>query len=284
MPLLYYWRPDIYARDRAFGFSYHLNQNSIAMTKVRAGDSLWAFTRSKNGLYVLAAELIVRAVTQNPPNYRYGRYRTWGDLGQSRYYETESGVGADLIIRSLDISAQSAALGQSFQGHAAVRVISIADHQLLAAFAAKLPVLEKVAFDPEEELETRIVHGAATVREAFGPGYQTNQRMEYLSRTLSPQRLRRHVEDLQRLYNGRCQLCGYDPQLAYGHLLCQGHHVQWLSRGGEDALENMLLVCPNHHVAIHRDDAPFDYANLAYTFSTGHSEPVRLNQHLQRSV
>src|SRR5215831_10470997 len=26
MPLLYYWRPDNYSRDRSFGFGYHLNQ------------------------------------------------------------------------------------------------------------------------------------------------------------------------------------------------------------------------------------------------------------------
>jgi predicted HNH restriction endonuclease len=32
-------------------------------------------------------------------------------------------------------------------------------------------------------------------------------------------------------------------------------------------VENMILVCPNHHAAIHRDDAPFDYKDLSYTFS-----------------
>lgn len=84
MPLLYYWRPDNYARDRVFGFGYHLNQNSHAMASVGSGDSLWAFTRRKGDrLYVLAAELIVRAVTRNPPNYRYGAYRVWGDLAST---------------------------------------------------------------------------------------------------------------------------------------------------------------------------------------------------------
>jgi hypothetical protein len=71
VPLLYYWRPDNYSRDREFGFGYHLNQNNALVSSVREGDSLWAFTRNKaNGLYVLAAELIVRAVTRNVPNYR----------------------------------------------------------------------------------------------------------------------------------------------------------------------------------------------------------------------
>ena len=45
-------------------------------------------------------------------------------------------------------------------------------------------------------------------------------------------------------------------------------------------MENMVLVCPNHHAAIHRDDATFDYAGLAYTFTNQRVEPVQLNEHL----
>ncbi len=75
MPLLYYWRWDNYIRDRAFGFGYHLNQNSAAMLQVQPGDSLWAFTRREpDKQYVLAAEMVVRAVIRNSPNYRYGAY------------------------------------------------------------------------------------------------------------------------------------------------------------------------------------------------------------------
>jgi hypothetical protein len=70
MALLYYWRPDNYVRDRAFGFGYHLNQDSRRLAEMTAGDGIWAFTRRRrDGLYVLAAELIVRAVTRNVPNH-----------------------------------------------------------------------------------------------------------------------------------------------------------------------------------------------------------------------
>jgi hypothetical protein len=69
VPLLYYWRPGNYSRDREFGFGYHLNQNNALLTSMREGDSLWAFTRRRvDGLYVLAAELIVRANTRNVPH------------------------------------------------------------------------------------------------------------------------------------------------------------------------------------------------------------------------
>ncbi len=74
MPLLYYVRQDNHERDARFGFVFHLNQNSLAMASVGTGESLWAFTRRcQDDQYVLAAELVVRVVTRNPPNYRYGR-------------------------------------------------------------------------------------------------------------------------------------------------------------------------------------------------------------------
>ena len=62
--------------------------------------------------------------------------------------------------------------------------------------------------------------------------------------------------------------CLWDAQNTYGKYLCQGHHVNWLSRGGEDSLKNMILVCSNHHTAIHRCDAQFDYGNSSFDFGT----------------
>lgn len=43
------------------GAGYHLNQANPMLHEIDIGDSLWAFTRSKLGTYVLAAELVVKA-------------------------------------------------------------------------------------------------------------------------------------------------------------------------------------------------------------------------------
>ena len=42
----------------------------------------------------------------------------------------------------------------------------------------------------------------------------------------------------------------------------------------------MVLICPNHHAAIHRDDAVFDYADMAFTFGNGLAESLQVNRHL----
>jgi hypothetical protein len=56
------------------------------------------------------------------------------------------------------------------------------------------------------------------------------------------------------------------PSSSYGAEICEAHHVRWLSRGGRDALTNLVLVCPYHHRAIHRCEAPFDFAQTAFIF------------------
>jgi hypothetical protein len=86
MPLLYYWRPDNYRRDLDYGAGYNLNQANPLLHEIDLGDSLWAFTRTRSSRYALAAELVVKAKTINPPNFRYGKYRIWGDLKRSRYF------------------------------------------------------------------------------------------------------------------------------------------------------------------------------------------------------
>src|SRR5690606_36430463 len=106
----------------------------------------------------------------------------------------------------------------------------------------------------------------------------------YLYESVNVQRARRNVEELKKLYDGRCQICLYDPKRRYGHSLCHGHHIQWLARGGADELENMVLVCPNHHSAIHRDDAPFDFRDLAFIFGNSPRESLAINPHLPNAA
>jgi hypothetical protein len=281
MPLLYFWRGDNYRRDLDMGAGYHLNQTNPIMHLIDAGDSLWAFTRAKNGRYVLAAELVVRAKTINPPNFRYGRFRIWGDLGKSRYFKTEGQPGIEQIVRNLSCQVNADKLGQAFQGRAAVKRITYQDHMILSAAAKNLPLEPRAQILPEERLEAALLLGDEERVESLirdeEPGI-AEQRREYLYRQ-APTRNRQFVVDLQSLYQGKCQICLWNPTNIYGHYLCQGHHFHWLSRGGEDSIENMVLICPNHHAAIHRCDAPLDFKDLTFDFGT-HREPLQLNNHL----
>lgn len=281
MPLLYYWRYDNYCRDLDMGAGFHLNQANALLHEIDIGDSLWAFTRNSEKRYVLAAELVIRAKTRNPANFRYGGYRLWGDIHQSRYFQVEGQPSVEQVIRRLSCTTNAPVLGNSFQGHRAVKRVTPQDHQLLAIAAKNLPLEPRARILPEERLEAALLLGDEDAVESLileeSPGI-AQQRREYLYRQ-APTRNRQLVVELQRIYGGKCQICSWDPQTDYGKGLCHGHHLQWLSRGGEDLLENMALVCPNHHAAIHGCDAPFDFGDQTFDFG-GRREPLKINLHL----
>jgi len=284
MPLLFYWRYDNYVHDLDEGAGYNLNSKYEVLHEAEAGDSVWALTRMPGGKYVLAAELIVRSRTQNPLGYRYGKFRVWGDIERSRYFRLSTQPDTELLIRQLSPKTKAERLFHSFMGPGSVRRLTVQDHRLLRAAAEDFPEEPRAQLLPEEELETVVYSGSAErvkrlVRE------RSNGLDESRRRTITrevPERNRALVEQLRNMYNGRCQVCTWNPVGKYGEHLCEGHHIRWLSRGGEDRLKNLMLVCPNHHRAIHRCDAPLDYADFVFDFGTCR-EPIRIDRHLQVS-
>jgi hypothetical protein len=284
MSILYHWQSSNYSKDAKFGFGYHLNQGNPLMQTLQPGDSVWAFTRNKSKQYVFAAELIVRACTSNPPNYRYGAYRIWADTQHSRYFDIENSPDAEPVIRALSIKMSNRhTLGISFQGHAAVRPLMTKDHQFLAQFAKNLPVLGKVAFDSEDLIEAKLIHnGEAGLDEWLKTDDESRDasRRKSLYESLNIKRSQKLAREIRDLYKGKCQICGFDPQDEYGFHLCHVHHIIWLSRGGEDDISNLCLICPTHHSAVHIGDAMFDFESLTFTYPGGHSEKLHINEHL----
>lgn len=282
MPLLYYWRGDNHRRDLDHGAGFHLNQTNPLLHQIDRGDSLWAFTRRRDGQYVMAAELVIQAKTHNPADFRYGPYRVWGDLRRSRYFATEAQPHFEQVLRALSPKMGAKVLGRSFQGKAAVRRLTAADHQILRVACADLPLEPRARLLPEEQLEARVLSGdpdAVAQLLHQEPAGLAAERRQYLYRA-APTRSRALVKDLRSLYDGACQVCAWQPAHRYGHELCEAHHAQWLSRGGADTLANLVLLCPNHHRAVHAADAHLDFADLAFDFGT-HRERLQLDSHLE---
>jgi 5-methylcytosine-specific restriction enzyme A len=281
MPLLYYWRSDNYYRDLDMGAGYHLNQANPLLHRIDIGDCLWAFTRNKEGRYVLAAEMVIKAKTENPKDFRYGRYRVWGNIEYSRYFQIDDQPSIEQVLRSLSCNPKARLLGQSFQGHAAIKLINEIDSDILRAAAQGLQLEQRARILPEERLEAALLLGDPEAVEALvmqeQPG-MAEKRRQYLY-TQAPTRNPRLAGELQEMYEGRCQICLWHPMEEYQYRLCHVHHIQWLSRGGKDDLGNLVLVCPNHHSAIHRVDAPLDFRDFSFDF--GHiREQLALNFHL----
>lgn len=149
VPLLYHWTRENYRSDLLGGVAWHLNQRSARLRDIDIGDSVWAFTRSASNAYVLAAELVVRARTQNPPRFRYGPYRVWADVPRSRFFAVEGQTSIEPVVRELSIRPRAAILGQGFQGVAAVQSLTAGDHAQLVD-ASRFLALEPRSLLPDE--------------------------------------------------------------------------------------------------------------------------------------
>jgi len=86
---------------------------------------------------------------------------------------------------------------------------------------------------------------------------------------------------LKELYGFKCQVCGFDFKPRYGVPYSETHHVVWMSRGGVDHSNNIIVVCPNHHRIIHNANPKFDRAELAFVYPNGLRESLQLKSHLK---
>jgi putative restriction endonuclease len=146
MPLLYHWQADRYRVDlpEIRGTDdLSLRQNSATFGAAQAGEGLWAFTRRRDGTYVLCAHLTVADVLEVGEHARYGRYEVRARPGSVRLFDVEQGADVEPVLRSLGVRVSSPTLGQSFQGPAAVRRITDRADAMLAGFAADLPLLDR---------------------------------------------------------------------------------------------------------------------------------------------
>jgi len=57
--------------------------------------------------------------------------------------------------------------------------------------------------------------------------------------------------DIKKLYDGRCQICEVTIKTKSGNY-SEGAHIRPLGRphDGDDATDNLLSLCPNHHVML----------------------------------
>lgn len=72
------------------------------------------------------------------------------------------------------------------------------------------------------------------------------------------------AEYTKRKANGKCQLCNQQAPFAdkKGRPFLETHHIVWLSKGGEDTIENTVALCPNCHRTLHILNEDTDISKL----------------------
>ncbi len=72
------------------------------------------------------------------------------------------------------------------------------------------------------------------------------------------------VEYAKRRAKGVCELCEQPAPFNTkdGVPFLETHHIKWLSKGGEDSIENTVAVCPNCHRKLHHAPSAGDIEKL----------------------
>ncbi len=86
---------------------------------------------------------------------------------------------------------------------------------------------------------------------------------------------------LKEIYDYKCQICGLDMQLPNGKLYIEAHHIKPLgnSHEGPDAVENLIIVCPNDHARLDYGIIPLD--PNGFKFSRHSIDPEFIEYHNQ---
>lgn len=122
----------------------------------------------------------------------------------------------------------------------------------------------------EEKLEKAILRkNVQEIRELAIEKSNSNKNKHLFRRvsTLTYERspaIKEYVKEyVKELAKGICQLCDNKaPFEVKGKPFLHVHHIEYLSKGGEDTIENAIAVCPNCHAKIHQLELEEDKEKL----------------------
>lgn len=97
--------------------------------------------------------------------------------------------------------------------------------------------------------------------------YELSRVLTQVNRIIRDTEISRRVKTL---HNFRCQICGHTIDLGNGKSYAEAHHIKPLGNkhNGPDIVENIMCVCPNHHVLLDYGAIPINQVNLR--FARGH--------------
>lgn len=88
-------------------------------------------------------------------------------------------------------------------------------------------------------------------------------------------------DNLKRLYNHRCQVCGMDSWRMYGERsIIEAHHIRPFTQSLNNNYDNIMIMCPNHHRIIHANNGEYKARTHSIHYPNGYVESLKLNLHL----
>jgi 5-methylcytosine-specific restriction protein A len=126
------------------------------------------------------------------------------------------------------------------------------------------PLLKKELLEKKEEIVRKKVHKLSLEDLELKARYSHNEsgKREVISDVYERNLI--VSEYAKRKANGICQLCDQPAPFhnVDGEPYLETHHIEWLSKGGLDVIENTAALCPNCHRKMHVLNLPADVTKL----------------------
>lgn len=93
------------------------------------------------------------------------------------------------------------------------------------------------------------------------------------------------IKKLKAKYKGLCQITGdrLPSFKEYGIDVTEAHHIYYLSEGGLDGVSsNIIIISPEWHRLLHKENPKFDPKILTFNFSNGKVLHIKYAGHLQK--
>ena len=89
------------------------------------------------------------------------------------------------------------------------------------------------------------------------------------------------IIELKKLYRYECQICGHAFEGLYGGNYAEAHHIEFFADTHNNKMNNIIILCPNHHRVIHLLKPNFDRHSLTWVYPNGLTESLKKNIHLE---
>lgn len=87
-------------------------------------------------------------------------------------------------------------------------------------------------------------------------------------------------DKLKITYGFKCQICGLHIGELYDAQVIHAHHIEYFSISLNNNIDNIIVICPNHHGIIHTTNPVFNRKNKSFIYPNGFVEGLKLNFHL----
>ena len=88
-------------------------------------------------------------------------------------------------------------------------------------------------------------------------------------------------ESLKKLYDYRCQVTGEKIGEIYGENVIEVHHIDYFTKSHNNDSSNIIILSPNFHRIIHKNNPVFNWETLTFDFPNGYHQSLLLNKHLE---